>query len=103
MFEGILPTTIDARGRLLLPRPVLDALDERVGDRRLFVTSLDGVGVRLYPLEAWEAVEARLNAGSDASAESKFRATKIQFVANSYGREVEIDPSGFVLLPSRLR
>ena len=103
MFEDAIPAAIDAAGRLRLPRSVVEAIDERVGDRRLFVTMVGDSGVLLFPMKAWEAVEARLTKPSGAGKDVDRRSTKMLFLVNYCGAEVGIDDHGSVALPPQLR
>ena len=61
MFTGVQTAFLDEEGRLNLPRSVSNGLDKEYRDRQLFVTSLDGESVKVFPLREWEVVEARLS------------------------------------------
>lgn len=98
MFRGNHPATVDAKGRLKLPRAFLGALVERHG-RRVFVTSLDGESVSIYPLKVWEEVETRLATRGDLDPAKR----KFLLRVNYFGQETEIGPQGRVLIPQRLR
>ena len=61
MFRGRQTARIDDKGRLKIPSEFRALMEQQHGSR-LFVTSLTGEYVRLYPMPVWEAVEARLAA-----------------------------------------
>ena len=98
MFRGNHPATVDDKGRLKLPRAFLDPLIARHG-RRLFVTSLDGQSVSIYPLPIWEEIENRLAARGDLDPAKR----KFLLRVNYFGQETEIAAYGRVLIPLRLR
>ena len=105
MFTGVQTAFLDEEGRLNLPRSVSNGLDKEYRDRQLFVTSLDGESVKVFPLREWEVVEARL---SDPSPEGNepdgVLKDKILFQANRFGAEetlgyfvdLDSDPTGVV-------
>ncbi len=99
MFRGNHPATVDPKGRLKLPAAFLTPLLEEHRGRRMFVTSLLGESVWLYPLETWQAIETRLASRSDLDR------AKRQFLlrANYFGQEAELDRQGRVVLPQQLR
>ncbi|MFQ5737985.1 MAG: division/cell wall cluster transcriptional repressor MraZ [Acidobacteriota bacterium] len=59
MFRGNLPTKVDAQGRIKIPAAHRKTLEELYG-LELFVTSIRGDNVLIYPLPEWEKVEAKL-------------------------------------------
>ena len=95
---AITPATVDAKGRLKVPAAFLSRLLEQQG-KRLFVTSLDGESVLIYPMPVWEEIEARLRTRGDLDP------PKRKFLLNTsfYGHETELDPQGRLLLPQHLR
>ncbi len=98
MFRGNHPATVDPKGRLKLPRAFLAPLIARHG-RKLFVTSLDGESVSIYPLPVWEEIENRLAARGDLDPAKR----KFLLRVNYFGQETEIAAYGRVLIPLRLR
>ena len=98
MFRGNHPATVDSKGRLKVPAAFRSRLLQDHG-RRLFVTSLDGESVCLYPMPVWEEIEGRLLGNADLASARR----KLLLVANYYGHEVQLDAQGRVLLPPRLR
>ena len=59
MFWGSFSAKIDDKGRLKVPTAFRSVIEGRYGDL-LFVTSLSGESVRLYPMPVWTAVEEKL-------------------------------------------
>lgn len=98
MLRGNAPAKIDDRGRLKVPSAFRAVIQEEHG-RELFVTSLSGDSVRIYPMAVWVDVERRLaQMPSTHPARMKFL-DRINF----YGQVAEIDPQGRVLIQQRLR
>lgn len=98
MFRGNHPATVDSKGRLKVPAAFLSRLVEDHG-RRLFVTSLDGQSVSMYPMPVWEEIEGRLQTRGDLDP----RKRRFLLVANYHGQEVRLDAQGRVLVPQQLR
>lgn len=104
MFRGNLESTVDAAGRLKLPALVRQSLWDAYGDKRYFITSLDGEHVQAFPIREWEVVEKRLGERStEGRAEEGESKQKILFNANYYGKEEDLDTRGRLLIPARLR
>jgi transcriptional regulator MraZ len=98
VLRGSAPAKIDDRGRLKVPSSFRAVLQEEHG-REVFVTSLSGESVRIYPLPVWLEMERRLaQMPSTHPARMKFLDR-----VNFYGQLTEIDPQGRVLIPPRLR
>jgi MraZ protein len=67
--------------------------------RTLYVTSLDGQSVLLYPMPVWEGIERRL-----AEMPTTNPARRKYFARTSYfGQVAELDAQGRVLIHPRLR
>jgi MraZ protein len=104
MFRGIQTGRVDDKGRLKLPALVRQRLEERYRDADVFITSLDGVGAKVFPLREWEAIEARLSEKSPEGKESDGAVKdKILFQANRFGAEETLDNQGRILVPAVLR
>ena len=67
--------------------------------RELFVTSLTGDSVRIYPMPVWLELEGRL-AQMPSTHPSRMRFLDR---VNFYGQAAELDPQGRVLIHPRLR
>ena len=98
MLRGNYAAKIDDKGRLKIPNAFRALVQERHGTE-LFVTSLTGEYVRIYPMPVWLALEEKLGrAPSTHPARLKF----LDRVAY-YGQTAEIDSQGRVVIHSRLR
>ena len=58
-FRGNAPARIDEKGRLKVPNAFRSLLESLHG-RELFVTSLTGEYVRIYPMPVWLGIEEKL-------------------------------------------
>ena len=98
MFRGNLPATVDPKGRLKIPTAFRKGIEENFG-RRLFVTSLNGDCVRIYPFPVWEEIENKI------AASSMMKPEKLKFMdfTNYWGRDTELDDQGRVLIHQHLR
>jgi len=101
VLRGSYSAKIDDRGRLKVPTAFLALIDEQPAPRGggLYITSVTGDSVRIYPISAWHAVEQRL-ARMPSSHPSK---AKFLDRVNFYGQVSELDVQGRVLIPLRLR
>ncbi|MFP5378639.1 MAG: division/cell wall cluster transcriptional repressor MraZ [Vicinamibacteria bacterium] len=98
MLRGNLPAKIDDKGRLKVPN-AFRALIEQAHGRDVFVTSLTGESVRIYPMPVWLDVERRVAAmPSTHPVRVKFM-DRVAF----YGQAGELDPQGRLLIQPRLR
>jgi MraZ protein len=98
VLRGNAPAKIDDRGRLKMPSAFRAAIHEEYG-RELFVTSLSGDSVRIYPMAVWVEIERRL---ADIPSTHPARMKFLDRV-NFYGQMAELDPQGRVLIQPRLR
>ena len=98
MLRGNAPAKIDDRGRLKVPAAFRALIQEEHG-KDLFVTSLSGESVRIYPMAVWIELERRIALmPSSHPARMKFLDR-----VNFYGQAAELDPQGRVLIQPRLR
>ena len=96
--HSIAQASVDEKGRLKLPAEFIEYL-EALKVTRVFITTFDLRLARIYPMRVWEVNKALLqNAGENAAA-----AERLAFLAKAYGGDAEIDKSGRVLLPAKLR
>ena len=105
MFRGVQTGNVDDKGRLKLPASVKRLLRDRYSQLDIFVTSLDGETVKVFPIREWETVEARLADKSKSPDQAQSGAVKnrILFQANRFGAEESLDGQGRLLVPSALR
>jgi MraZ protein len=98
MLRGSSLAKIDDKGRLKIPSTFRTLLEERFGPD-LYVTSLDGEFVRLYPLPTWLELEKKIAAlPSLEPAVQRFLN-----VINYYGQTARMDRQGRVLIQPLLR
>ena len=97
-FRGITKLSIDAKGRLAMPKNHRDRLEEN-GVRELVVTADPSRCLLVYPKPVWEEVEKKLNELPNST-----RATRaIQRLFIGYATDIDLDGNGRMLLPTELR
>ena len=98
MLRGNTPARIDDKGRLKLPNAFRVLVESKYG-RELFLTSLTGDYVRIYPMPVWLEIEQRL--GDMPSTHP----SRLRFLdrVNYFGQAGELDAQGRVIIPPRLR
>ncbi len=98
MLRGNQPATVDDKGRIKIPTSFRSAIRDAYG-AEVFLTSVDGKNVRVYPLPVWAAVEERINRIPAMSpARQKFMDR-----VNYFGHVTTMDKQGRVLVPALLR
>jgi MraZ protein len=98
VLRGNAPAKIDDKGRLKVPNAFRALILEEYG-RELFVTSVSGDSVRLYPMTVWLEIERKL---AEMPTTHPAR-TKFLDRVNFYGQLSEVDPQGRVLIQPLLR
>ena len=98
MLRGNHAAKIDDKGRLKIPNAFRALIEEKHGSE-LFVTSLTGEYVRIYPMPVWLALEEKL-ARVPSTHPSRL---KYFDRVNYYGQAAEVDSQGRVVIHSRLR
>jgi transcriptional regulator MraZ len=98
VFRGNSPARIDDKGRLKVPTTFKSLLESKYG-RELFLTSLTGDYVRIYPMPVWIETEEKLGRMPST------HPSRLRFLdrVNYYGQVAELDAQGRVLIPVRLR
>jgi MraZ protein len=97
-MRGSAPTRIDDKGRLKLPTLFRPDIQDRHGPD-VFVTSVTGDCVRIYPLPVWLGIERKLSA-MPASHPSR---QKFLDRVSYYGQTGELDAQGRIVIPPHLR
>ena len=98
MLRGNYTARIDSKGRLKVPTLFRRYVEEKYG-AALYLTSLTGECVRIYPMPEWEAIEQRLSLlPSMDPARRKFLDR-----TNYYGQQSSMDAQGRVLIHPLLR
>lgn len=98
MLRGNHPARVDDKGRLKIPNGFRTTIESQYG-AELFVTSVSGEYVRLYPMAVWLEIERKLAAVPSTNP------SKLRFLdrVNFFGQVIVIDKQGRVLLPQLLR
>ncbi len=95
---GLASAKVDDKGRLKLPVQQVTWL-QSFGDKKYFVTTLNRLEARIYPISQWKENEKRFTEpGVDAK---DWKA--IRLVAYYYGEVTEIDGQNRIMLPTTLR
>jgi MraZ protein len=98
MLRGNYTARIDAKGRLKVPTVFRRFIQENQG-AEVYVTSLTGENVRIYPLKEWESIEQRLALlPSMDPARRRFLDR-----TNYYGQQTTMDGQGRILVHPLLR
>ena len=98
MLRGSTSARIDDKGRLKVPNTFRRLVEQKHG-RELFLTSLTGEYVRIYPMPVWLELEDKL------AAMPSTHPAKLRFLdrVNYFGSVGELDIQGRVIIPARLR
>ena len=98
MLRGNHPARVDDKGRLKIPNGFRTLVESQYGPE-LFVTSLTGEYVRLYPMAVWLEIERRLSQVPSTNP------SKLRFLdrVNFFGQSASMDKQGRVVLPPLLR
>lgn len=99
MFRGINSVTLDPKGRMGLPARHRETVMV-VSEGRIVVTiDTREVCLLLYPLSAWEAVQAKLEGLSNINSQARL----LQRFLIGHAADLELDAAGRLLLPAMLR
>lgn len=98
VLRGNAPAKIDDKGRLKVPNAFRAVIQKDHGSG-LFVTSLSGQSVRIYPMPVWLEVERRLAQVPSINPARQRFLDRVNF----FGQVAELDPQGRVLIQPRLR
>ena len=98
MLRGNYTAKIDDKGRLKIPNAFRSLVEAHHG-KEVFVTSLSGEDVRIFPMPVLIALEERL-AGMPSTHPSRL---KYLDRINYFGQMAEIDTQGRVIIHARLR
>jgi MraZ protein len=98
VLRGNHTAKIDDKGRLKIPNAFRNLIEKGYGTE-VFVTSMAGEDVRIYPMSVWVELEDRL--GKMPSTHP----SRLKYFdrANYFGQMAEIDTQGRVIIHSRLR
>ena len=98
MLRGNFSAKIDDKGRLKIPAAFRSPIEEKYGDA-LFITSLSGESVRIYPMLVWTGIEEKLARIPSAHPSRARFFDRVNF----YGQPTEFDKQGRVSVHTRLR
>ena len=98
MLRGNYAAKIDDKGRLKIPNAFRALIEDKHGNE-LFVTSLTGEYVRIYPMPVWLALEEKLGRVPST------HPSRLKYFdrVNYYGQTAEVDGQGRVVIHARLR
>lgn len=98
MLRGNHPARIDEKGRLKIPNGFRTLIESQYG-AELFVTSVTGEYVRVYPMAVWLEIERKLAQVPSTNP------SKLRFLdrVNFFGQVASMDAQGRVVLPQMLR
>ena len=98
MLRGNHPARVDDKGRIKIPNGFRTHIESQYG-AELFVTSITGEHVRVYPMAVWLEVERKLAAVPSAHPSKQRFLDRVNF----FGQVVVMDKQGRVVLPQMLR
>lgn len=98
MLTGNYPTKIDDKGRIKIPTAFRQLIEKEYGSQ-LYVTSLSGDNVQIYPQEVWMELMRKL------ARLPSMEPVKIKFLsrANYFGQMAAMDKQGRVMIHPLLR
>ena len=96
--RGVFRVTVDDKGRLKLPSVIVDYF-QGLGEKQVFITTLDGKEVRIYLLSGWRKIERFL----EEPGEDFEKRQDLAMIASHYGKDDEVDGQGRLTLPGDLR
>jgi transcriptional regulator MraZ len=98
VLRGTYTAKIDDKGRLKIPNAFRSLVEAHHGTD-VFVTSLTGEDVHIFPMPVWIALEERL--GKTPSTQP----SRLKYLnrVNYFGQMAEIDAQGRVIIHARLR
>jgi MraZ protein len=98
VLRGNHPARIDDKGRIKIPNGFRTVVESRYGPE-LFVTSVSGEYVRVYPMAVWLEVERKLAEVPSANPSKQRFLDRVNF----FGQVAAMDKQGRVLIPQLLR
>ncbi|MFA5679484.1 MAG: division/cell wall cluster transcriptional repressor MraZ [Pseudomonas sp.] len=99
MFRGTSAVNLDAKGRLAMPARYRERLLESCGGQLIATTALGDRCLWIYPMAAWEEVEAQFRDAPNMNPAVKRFSRMLIGNAN----EIELDGNGRFVVPPLLR
>lgn len=96
--RGFHSARVDEKGRLKLPAIIAEYLS-KLGEQKVFITTVNGATARIYPTSVWQQNESLLEEEGDDAEEKE----QVAFVAYHFGADSDVDAQGRVLMPTDLR
>ncbi len=97
-FRGSYEVKIDDRGRIKIPVKFIHVFDSSF-EREIYITSLNGDHVILYPIKIWGEMELKIENVGVWNPDIDDFMSRLSY----WGTESEIDLKGRVLIPPELR
>jgi MraZ protein len=98
VLRGNHPARVDDKGRIKIPNGFLQLWDANYASE-VFVTSLSGENVRVYPMEVWIELERKLQAIPGTHPSKARFLDRVHF----FGQTTTRDRQGRLLIPAPLR
>ncbi len=98
MLRGNHPARIDDKGRIKIPNGFRTVIEQQYGSE-LFVTSVTGEYVRVYPMAVWLEIERKLAEVPSANPSKQRFLDRVNF----FGQSAAMDKQGRVVVPQLLR
>ena len=97
-LRGSAPARVEDKGRLKVPTLFRGLIHDRQG-ADVFVTSLTGECVRIYPMQVWLETEQKLLKMPSS------HPSRVKFLdrVNYFGQASELDSQGRIVIPQQLR
>jgi MraZ protein len=99
MFRGINAINVDVKGRLSVPTRYRQRLVDTAQRHLVLTIDTESPCLLLYPLYAWEEIEAQIAALPSFNAAAR----RVQRLLLGHATEVDMDSHGRILLPPLLR
>ena len=107
MFRGNYQLTMDAKGRLAVPKKYRDGLEADSGLKMVITTGQYEDCLVVYPLPEWQRIEERLRQHPDlrpeADDEARAKAEWTNRLVIGNATDCDIDSHGRLLIPPTLR
>lgn len=99
MFRGVNTINLDAKGRMAMPARYRDRLVDEFGGK--LVVTIDPMAkcLLVYPVDIWEEIQKKVEMMSTTNPVTR----RFQRLLIGYAADVELDSSGRMLLPQKLR
>ncbi len=98
MFRGVNSVSLDSKGRIAIPTRYREDLRTQCEGRLVMTVDRDHC-LLLYPLPAWEVIEAKLVALPSFTPQTR----RLQRLLIGHATECDMDGVGRILLPALLR